>query len=804
MADVCLRYLIFPCFEANLTEHEMHQFLVQGYYAFEDYAIVHWLDHLEFCKRDVYKDQRLQQLRQSVELFLSKRGLSSSLSQHSISGEKDNSFRALGDRKISEQLQSIANLRGEKLSTLGHIDLESGLQQRRAAFEKFSLELVQDETLANQVSLIHGPYWFKCSRTWCEWFHEGFPDRSKRDQHVNQHERPFHCTYDGCPVNDIGYSSSKELKRHLAKSHLKGENGGWAFPTRKIRKESHFFKAAATGEVQVLKEMLHEGFDDINKTSVPKGYETALILAAKNNHVEAVKLLIQEGADIDLHRLGRGTALSAAIRAGHHMVVQELLSSGASLEGDGLFTSWSLVSFEDEAMLRVFLDHDVDLHARDSQAWSLLHLAADHNNSFLVMHLIEKGADVGAKAVDGRTALHLASGARLINEQILRLLIEASADVNAQDIEGYTALHSAADTGSIQSIKLLNANGSLIDKTSLDGWTPLWVAVRAWERIRKHLPNDQEIPTRWENHSNYTFQKITLLLELGAATTGVDKSGQTVLNYAVCSDDMAVVENLLEHGAEVNAADKYGETGLSMAILAGKTKMVRCLLEHGAQVNVRDDHGRTVLHHAVSDESEWSETIIKLLLDYGAEKDAIDDSGATALHDAISESHNEHAKLLLTAGVDVAIKKTGGRTALHLAALQGTFEIVETLLWNGADFNAMDHGGQTALHLAASHGFIDVTRSLLSYLDVANMEDKHSDKQSIASPSIQQSPVQMQAYKDHQMQIHLSEMQNKRHQMPSNLAFGSIDHEAVRKLLLEKGLNPDEYVFSSFLDYNKL
>src|SRR2546423_11937708 len=46
IASFCLRYLTFECFNKNLAEEEIQDFLLKGYYAFGDYAVAHWIDHL--------------------------------------------------------------------------------------------------------------------------------------------------------------------------------------------------------------------------------------------------------------------------------------------------------------------------------------------------------------------------------------------------------------------------------------------------------------------------------------------------------------------------------------------------------------------------------------------------------------------------------------------------------------------------------------------------------------------------------------------------------------------------------------
>jgi hypothetical protein len=53
LAILCLRYLTFECFDSELSELKTSEFLMGGYYAFQDYAALHWVDHL-VCYVDAF------------------------------------------------------------------------------------------------------------------------------------------------------------------------------------------------------------------------------------------------------------------------------------------------------------------------------------------------------------------------------------------------------------------------------------------------------------------------------------------------------------------------------------------------------------------------------------------------------------------------------------------------------------------------------------------------------------------------------------------------------------------------------
>src|SRR5882757_9260281 len=45
LASLCLHYLMFPGFTAD--DEEIYQLLKTGFYAFQNYAMLHWVDHLQ-------------------------------------------------------------------------------------------------------------------------------------------------------------------------------------------------------------------------------------------------------------------------------------------------------------------------------------------------------------------------------------------------------------------------------------------------------------------------------------------------------------------------------------------------------------------------------------------------------------------------------------------------------------------------------------------------------------------------------------------------------------------------------------
>ena len=93
-------------------------------------------------------------------------------------------------------------------------------------------------------------------------------------------------------------------------------------------------------------------------------------------------------------------------------------------------------------------------------------LAAFNGHTPVLQFLLEEGAEVEAKDVNGRTALMYASSGPF--EEAVAFLLEHGAEVDVQGtLEGFTALMTAASEGLVEVVRLLLAHGadpSLVDK----------------------------------------------------------------------------------------------------------------------------------------------------------------------------------------------------------------------------------------------------------------------------------------------------------------------------------------------------
>jgi nucleotide-binding universal stress UspA family protein len=179
-----------------------------------------------------------------------------------------------------------------------------------------------------------------------------------------------------------------------------------------------------------------------------------------------MNILIANDAEVDTKDPSGETYLHYAATAGRTEAVKLLLEAGANVNAKNDFGQTAL-------------HRPLDIRNSDYK----YRLSKD-----TVELLLNKEADVNLKDKDGRTPLHLA--AESAGADIVKLLLDKSARVNEKDDEsGFTALHHAARFGNKDAAELLIARGADINAKDKRGHTPLYVAVNHDYKVAELLIN---------------------------------------------------------------------------------------------------------------------------------------------------------------------------------------------------------------------------------------------------------------------------------------------------------------------------
>jgi hypothetical protein len=133
---------------------------------------------------------------------------------------------------------------------------------------------------------------------------------------------------------------------------------------------------------------------------------TALMLAAENNQPEIVKLLLDRGADPNRQDHNGWTALLKAAYQGNAKCI-EILASHTKLELDRALLVATLMERKDA--VKVLLDNGAEVDFRASDGRTPLILAAGKGNKEIVELLLKAGADASLTDQSGQTAQAVAA-----------------------------------------------------------------------------------------------------------------------------------------------------------------------------------------------------------------------------------------------------------------------------------------------------------------------------------------------------------------------------------------------------------
>ncbi|KAK5654663.1 hypothetical protein OQA88_6986 [Cercophora sp. LCS_1] len=341
------------------------------------------------------------------------------------------------------------------------------------------------------------------------------------------------------------------------------------------------------------------------------------------------------------------------------------------------------------------------INAQDCLGWSPLHFASNQDSGGAddkVARLIQAGADVGLRSLEGFTPLHCAAMAGATKS--VMELVEAGADVNVLDSLRNTPLHWAAFLGHDDIV------------TELLGLTNQGLRTIGGRTVLHQFAlRDKATTTGTEYES--VLQSI---LKQGYDASAKDRFGRVALHYAASSGLENVVKSdlLPKHGADgIDILDNEGMRPIDFAAAHGHDNLVEYLfnLWDGAskkeQVRHRNRKDATLLHHAAG--GDCRSLLSSLLLPGGwISLDWVDGWNMSALHYAAINGRTATLKLLAETQPDLlSAEDCEGNTALHLAAESGNKDCVlylETKLTERGEERWLVAGeGMTPLHLAVKH-----------------------------------------------------------------------------------------------------
>ena len=320
--------------------------------------------------------------------------------------------------------------------------------------------------------------------------------------------------------------------------------------------------AASRGEGEAVRTLLERGADV--QTARPDGM-TALHWAAMRSDLQMAEMLLYAGANVEATtRIGQHTPLHVAGRSGQAPVVQALLEAGA------------------------------DPHAETASGATPLHLAAQAGNAAAVAALLDHGADANApERTWGQTSLMFAAASNRLGP--VNVLMERGADLEtATKVVDLPALDAMDRAAAGRRREVLNGFRAAAPPHEQQGWRPTASQVQTAVRAAREVQAFADVPAGGDGPQ----------LERGTPRAYTERvgvqGGLTALLHAARQGHTEVAMALLYAGVDINRVSGDHTSPLQIATMNGHFDLALRLIERGADPNIATDAGATPLFAALN------------------------------------------------------------------------------------------------------------------------------------------------------------------------------------------------------------
>ncbi|PNP46422.1 hypothetical protein THARTR1_10744 [Trichoderma harzianum] len=394
--------------------------------------------------------------------------------------------------------------------------------------------------------------------------------------------------------------------------------------------------------------------------------ETPLHVACREGTLEAVRFLVDRGADVNAESGRFGTPiLAAAAREDSMPFLTLLMDKGATMNYEGgeygsalQAHCWS--SFDNIETLRFLLNHCANVNAKGGKYGTALIAICAHTfdgslGKECVRLLLDHGADVNVQSDEYGTALIAACGRRKEDTTTVQWLLECGADVNAQGGQHGTALSAACSGGHSQVVELLLNNGAHLHLQDCAAWYSAIRGITTYEDdaavLELLLNHGMDIS---HEHAEYgTALHVMMMMTAEPLHQGWRAGINVLLKHHINPD---IMNEQLGSALHIACATKHEDVNIEFKMLYPGfwhmnelSSKAEFLLEQWPNVNVNAQGGSfgTALQAAAYSGQTLT---IRMLLDRKANVDAHAGKYHSALNGAIIGGRWNIVKILLAAG----------------------------------------------------------------------------------------------------------------------------------------------------------
>jgi ankyrin repeat protein len=355
------------------------------------------------------------------------------------------------------------------------------------------------------------------------------------------------------------------------------------------------------------KVLILEGVD-VNEM-FPGDNQSALQKAAYMGNPQIIELLLERGAFVEGPPQASTTPLGWAVQQNHTEAVRVLLDNGAEPNNgvSGYSFLKTAVEHQNLEMVMALLKAGADPNKRIYRPESALMIAALNGHTPILETLLKAGANPDFHLPNGQTALVMAVKAG--NSDCVDALLNAGSELTGNDFE----------------------NNGLLALAAIKGDPEIMSRIENAVKSRSRSDNGGDLPFRDRYMDLFNalidnrLDDFKKMLQIGISPDSTNDRGKSLLQV-FCQGSLRHYQNLniadsakllIENGADINRPSKNGTTPLMNAAKTGQMELVKLLIDHGARINAENNSGHNALYYAMAGKQE---AIADVLLSFGAKQ----------------------------------------------------------------------------------------------------------------------------------------------------------------------------------------
>ena len=318
-----------------------------------------------------------------------------------------------------------------------------------------------------------------------------------------------------------------------------------------------------------------------------------------------LKILIENGLNINYEDHEGKTLLLHAIEAEHYSIINYLLKSHAY---DKLVIPRSklkyLITKYDNRMINYLFDYGITTNIKSYDGRLLLRKRKWEQSNSQIDHLINdllfNGLDIAKINSNIKLIKPLFNSIQGGESMVLKLLIQNGLNVNAVDEDNRSLLCYAIESDYLEIVPYLLKYGAKVDTIQKD--------IKVIKNLFIHT-------TKYKDKIKFNILKILIENGLNIKFDDDNDDGKKIIRYIFENNSHNILKYLLKHGLDIQYINENTNLLQPLIYVSNKNviNILDVLLENGLKINNRDKSGKTLLDYCNDNNKK---EIIKVIKEY--------------------------------------------------------------------------------------------------------------------------------------------------------------------------------------------